>query len=228
MPLSYIPFAYAMNYTSVVDAVFAKWMSDHAADFVHELETGFYVYNGKRLSVSKLQRELWPLTVSVVFEAFDWIRTTDKSNATYYLFVVNSRWHMPDDGKNDNNSKWSFNEDADIKLNFSLFEETFQKIFDRLFKLQLKNKNQDILYIQVEDLSYETVLAGVIERLFGLSRVLDLTEKLTPKHLVDAGSIKQHSDGRNIVHSNDGDMIQSAINATLEWIERMTSLGATA
>lgn len=212
MALSYIPFAYVLNYTSIVDAVFAKWMSDHTQDFIHEPETGFFVYNGKQLSVLKLQREFWPLAVSAVFEVFDWIRTIDKDNASYYLFVVNPREHSADE---ESNSKWKFNEEADIKLNFPLFEEAFQKVFDRLFKLQMKNKNEDILYIQVEDLSYNAVLNDVIGRLFGMTRISDLSKKFAPRHLTDASKVN------SILNADE-----NSISAVLEWVEQMTSLSA--
>ena len=221
--LSYIPFAYVMNYTSIVDAAFAKWMSDHAQDFILEPETGFFIYNGKHLSVSKLQREFWPLAVSAVFEVFDWIRTTDKENAAYYLFIVNPREYgssPADDGLV--SSKWKFNEESDIKLNFPLFEEAFQKVFDRLFKLQTKNKNKDILYIQVEDLAYNRVLNDVIGRLFGMTRMTDLSEKFAPRHLHDARS---DTDAVGVA-TGDLSAVENSISATLEWVEQMTSLSA--
>ncbi len=208
MALSYIPFAYVMNYTSIADAVFAKWIADHSQDFIHEPETGFYVYNGKRLSVLRLQREFWPLAVSAVFEAFDWIRTTDKDNAVYYLFIVNPR-------ECDSSEKWKFGEETDIKLNFPLFEEALQKVFDRLFKLQLKNKNQDILYIQAEGLGYDRILNDAIGHLFGTTRVKDLSKKFAPRHLIDKyNDIGEHSGS------------ETSISAVLEWVEQMTSLSA--
>lgn len=206
---SYVPFAYVINYASIVDAVFAKWMSNHNSEFILEQETGFYVYNGKRLTPSRLYRELWPLATSAVFEAWDWVQTTYSGQAVQYLFVVNPCGIL--DSETGFVERWKFNEEHDIKLNFSMFGETFQKIFDKLFKLQVRNGNSSILYLQCDNVTYRQMYEFVVRRVFGDGQTQDLSTVFVPKHL------KTCEDS-----NNERDSAETAI--VLNWIEQTTGL----
>ena len=208
---SYVPFAYVMNYASIVDAVFAKWMLNHNPEFVFEAETGFYVYNGKRLTGTKLYKELWPFVTSAVFEVWDWIQASHKERAVQYLFIVNPCGVL--NGETGFVEKWKFREERDIKLNFPMFEETFQKIFDKLFKLQVKNRNSSILYLQHENVTYQQMLEFVVVKVFGTTQTSDLSSVFVPKHLVDCCST-----------ANDRNC--GELSTVLNWIEQAIGLSS--
>ena len=173
-------------------------------DFFDECNSFFTNENGtyclaNTISKRKLSKILYEDIRKEIFNAIDLTRQREQfKSLTKKFFILNScfvedhyiqKFIEENEEKEDFKAKFDLIE-KDIKLDFVLFTTEFDKIFNKLLKEQIRNKNRDIFYLQNTELSFSDLKKRIIE-FFGENNSFDISKDLIKRECINKREIPQ-------------------------------------